>query len=139
MSSENFANMYENAYDTMVEVGIAEVADEAIQNEAGLPTKYKLTRPKFLLFVDETGCNTKQLNDGKVGGELFVMPKNAGDTAAPAGATTNLHFMVLPFISGTGEPVLCAIIFRSDQQISEIPVTDLTVNDVDDVKKGPPK
>ena len=105
-----------------------------------LPTKYKLTRPEFLLFVDETGCNTNQLNDGKVGGELFIMPKNAGDTAAPAGATTDLHFTVLPFMSGTGEPVLCAIIFRSEQHISEIPVSwktgiDLTVDDVDDVKK----
>jgi hypothetical protein len=66
------------------------------------------------------------------------MPKNAGDTAAPAGATTNLHFTVLPFISGTGEAVLCAIIFRSDQHISEIPVSwktgiDLTVDNVDNM------
>ncbi len=72
--------------------------------------------------------------------------KNAGDTAAPAGATTDLHFMVLPFISSTGEAVLCAIIFRSDQHISEIPVgwktgIDLIVDDVDDIKiaaKGGP-
>ncbi len=32
--------------------------EEAIQHEAGLPTKHKLTRPKYLVFVDETGCNT---------------------------------------------------------------------------------
>ncbi len=114
--------MYENVYKMMVEAGIAEVVEEAIQHEAGLLTKYKLTHPKYLVFVNETGCNTNQLNDGKVGGELFIMPKNVGNAAAPAGATTDIHFTVLPFISATGEPVLCAIIFKSEQPISEIPV-----------------
>ncbi len=140
VTSENFANMYENVFNIMVEAGIAKVVDEAIQHEVGLLTKYKLTRPEFLLFIVETGYSTNQLNDGKVGGEMFIMPKNAGDTAAPAGATTDLHFMVLPFMSGTGELVLCAINFRSERHISEIPVSwktgiDLTVDDIDDVKK----
>ncbi len=140
VKSENFQNMYENVYATMVEAGIAEELEEEIQHERGLPTKYALTKPEFLLFVDETGCNMNQLNDGKVGGELFIMPKNIGDGAAPAGATTDLHFTVLPFISGTGEPVLCAIIFKSEQQISEIPVNwktgiDLTCDDADDMAK----
>ncbi len=107
VKTENFKNMYENVYETMVEAGIAEVVEEAIQHEAGLPTKYKLTRPEYLIFVDETGCNTNQLNDGKVGGELFIMPKNVGDAAAPAGATTDIHFTVLPFISATGACIMC--------------------------------
>jgi len=51
------------------------------------------------------------------------MPKNVGDAAAPAGATTDIHFTLLPFISGTGEPVLCAIIFKSDLHVSQIPVS----------------
>ena len=70
------------------------------------------------------------------------MPKNCGDAAAPAGATTDLHFTVLPFISGTGEPVLCSIIFKSEQDISQIPINrklgiDLTVEgtDADDMTK----
>jgi hypothetical protein len=116
-----FKNMYENVYETVVEAGIAEVVEEAIQHEAGLPTKYVLTQPEYLLFVDETGCNTNQLNDGKVGGKLFIMTKNIGNAAAPAGATTEIHITVLPFMLGTGEPVLCAITVRSEQHISEIP------------------
>jgi hypothetical protein len=48
-------------------------------------------------FVDETGGNTNQLNDGKVGGELHIMPKNIGDAAPPAGATTDIHFTQLAF------------------------------------------
>ncbi len=74
------------------------------------------------------------------------MPKICSDAAAPAGATKDLHFTVLPFISGTGEPVLCAIIFKSEQNISEIPVNwkmgiDIMVEDADDIKvvaKGGP-
>jgi hypothetical protein len=67
-------------------------------------------------------CNINQLNDGKVGGELFIMPKNVGDTAAPAGSTTDFYFTVLAFISGMGVPVLCAIIFKSELHISQIAV-----------------
>jgi hypothetical protein len=118
------------------------------QYEEGLPSKYTLTLPEYLLFVDETGCNTNQLNDGKVGGEVFIMPKDCGDAAAPAGATTDLHYTVLPFISGTGVPVLCAIIFKSEQSIKDIPINwklgiDITVtnedaNDIATVARGGP-
>jgi hypothetical protein len=64
-----------------------------------LPSKFQLTKPEFLLFVDETGCKTNQLNDGRVGGELFVVPKIDNEAGAPTGSTTDLHFMVLGFIS----------------------------------------
>jgi hypothetical protein len=53
----------------MYEEGVAEELEEAFQQNAGLPSKYKLTRPEYILLVDETGCNTNQLNKGKVGGE----------------------------------------------------------------------
>jgi len=133
---DNFENMYDNIYEAMVEAGIAEELDEEINYGSGLPTRFKLTHPDYLLFVDETGCNTNQLNDGKVGGEVFIMPKNCGDAAAPAGATTDIHFTILPFISGTGEPVLCSIIFKSKQDIKDIPLNwklgiDLTVESGD--------
>ena len=139
VKSENFENMYQNIYEHMVEAGIAEYVEDAIKYDTGLETHYKFTHPEYLLFVDETGCNTNQLNDGKVGGELYLMPKNSGDAAAPAGATTDLHFTVLPFISGTGEPVLCAIIFKSEMHISEIPVNwktgiNLMAEDADNMK-----
>ena len=105
----------------------------------------KSCTPIYLIFVDETGCNTNQLNDGKVGGELYIMPKNVGDAAAPAGATTDIHFTLLPFISGTEEPVLCAIIFKSDLHVSQMPVSwktgiDLTqdANNINLVASGGP-
>jgi hypothetical protein len=117
VTKDNFLNMYTNVYETMVEAGVAEKLEQEIQHEEGLLTKFKLTKPEFLLFVDKTGCNTNQLNDGRVGGELFVLPKNDNEAGAPTGSTTELHFTVLGFVSGTGEPVMCAIIFKSDQKL----------------------
>jgi hypothetical protein len=69
--------------------------------------------PEYLPFADETGCNTNQLNNDKVGGEVLIMPKNSDTGTAPMVAATDLHFTLLPFISITGIPVLCAIIFKS--------------------------
>jgi hypothetical protein len=122
-TKENFENIYENVYKTMVKAGMVEEVSEDIQHKAGLPSKYRLTRPEYVLFMDETGCNTNQLNDWKVGIERFILPKDDSKCGAPIGATTNIHFTVLPFMSGTGEAVMCAIIFKSNQEISEIPVS----------------
>jgi hypothetical protein len=74
VTKENFQNMYENVYEAMVKAGIADEKEEEIEYETSLPSRSLLTKPEFLLFVDETGCNTNQLNDGRVGGELFVVP-----------------------------------------------------------------
>ncbi len=41
----------------------------------GRETKYLLTKPEYILFVDEVSCNTSQKNDddGNFGGEKFVI------------------------------------------------------------------
>jgi hypothetical protein len=38
-----------------------------------------------------------------------------------AGAVNDNHFTVLCFQSGSGEPIMCAIIYKSEPKISEIP------------------
>jgi len=68
------------------------------------------------------------------------MPKIDDEAGAPTGSTMDLHFTVLGFISGTGEAVMCAIIFKSEQPVSEIPISwklglDITVTDMDDQAK----
>jgi hypothetical protein len=78
--------------------------------------------------MDETGCNTNQLNDGRVGGKLFVVPKDDHEAGAPIGLTTDIHFTVLGFMFGTVEAVMCAIIFKSDQLVSEIPSRKLELD-----------
>ncbi len=59
----------------MVEAGIAEKLEKEISYKEGLLTKFQLTKPEFLLFVDETGFNTNQLNDGRVGGSYLFYQK----------------------------------------------------------------
>jgi hypothetical protein len=134
---KKLSNMYTNVYKTMVEAGIAEKLEKESQYKVGLPTKFQLTKTEFLLFVYETGCNTNPLNDGRVGGELFDLPKNDNEAGDPTGSTTKLHFTVLGFKSRIGEPVMCAIIFESDQKNIEIPISWKTgiIDDVVDQYK----
>ncbi len=60
-----------------------------------MPSKVQLTKPELLLFVNDTGCNTNQLNDGRVEGELFIVPKIDNEAGAPPGSMTDLHFTSL--------------------------------------------
>ena len=69
--------MYESVYEATVSAGVAKKEEEEINYGTGLPSRYRLTKPEYVLFVDETGFNTNQLNDGRVGGELFIVPKVA--------------------------------------------------------------
>jgi hypothetical protein len=121
-------------YETMVEPGIAEKLDKEIMQNIGgkettnknkmygRPTKYRLTHPKELLFVDETGCNTTMKQDEHVGGEMFLLPCEDKESEIAA-AVTDTPFYVLSFSSGTNEPVLCAVIFKSNKDVDNIPYT----------------
>jgi hypothetical protein len=81
----------------------------------------------------------KKLNNRRVGGELFVVPKVDNEAGTPIGSTTNIHISVPCFLSSTGEAVMCVIIFKSYQPVSEIPISwklglDITCH-VDDHSK----
>jgi hypothetical protein len=78
----------------------------------GRPTMYVLTKPENVLFVNETGCNTNQKEDGHVGGCHFILPTCAFG-GGWVGAAIDIHFTVLCFTAATGEPVMCAIILKS--------------------------
>ncbi len=78
---------------------------------------------------------------------MFILPKLDSRCGAPAGATTDLHYMVLPFISGTGKAVMCVILFKSDQNVSEFPINwktgiNITCDDIEDketIMRGGPR
>ena len=130
---ENFKRMYDSVYDEMTKAGVAEKLDEEIMLDKngdqvfsedlmyGLPTRYKMKHPNYVLFMDETGCNTNQKKDGKVGGERYVLPVDGSGIGA-IGSTTDLHFSCACFTSGSGAPVMCAIIFASEKPAKEIPM-----------------
>jgi hypothetical protein len=98
-------------------------------NTLGLPCDTQLIHPQYLLFFDETGCNTNQKKDGHYGGEKFVCTR--GTTPKQMVSTSDKHFTVLGLTASTGEPVLCVIIFASEneQGVSATWVTgiDMTV------------
>jgi hypothetical protein len=129
-----FEDMYNSVYTTMAEVGICKLLPDPVMldingnvvNEIekmyGRPTNYLLQHPEMIVFVDETGSNTCQTIDGHVGGQLFILPKD-GSSKGIVGSVTDMHFTVLPFISGTGEAIMCAIILKSEKPIEEIPLS----------------
>jgi hypothetical protein len=83
----NFVDMYDSVYNAMCLAKVAVKLDEEtmfnIKGERvetpdlsfGRPTKYQVVRPEQIVFVDETGCNTSQKEDGNVGGQRFILPK----------------------------------------------------------------
>jgi hypothetical protein len=145
---EHFSNVYESVYSAMAENGVAVKLDETLMydkdgNETtnpaemvGRPTQYKMVRPEKVLFVDETGCNTNMKQDGHVGGKLFVLPVEDYDCGV-SGVVTDMHFSVLCFTSGTGQPVLCAVILKSNTHISDIPISwKMGIDIQKDIKGG---
>ena len=84
----NFEVMYNKVYSAMVRSGVAlELPNEVwvtldgriTENEdesTGKKTRYLLTHPELVFFVDEVGSNTSQKNDGNVGGQKFVVDQN---------------------------------------------------------------
>jgi hypothetical protein len=80
----------------------------------GLKCDTKLTHPQFVLFFDETGCNTNQKKDGHNGGEKYVCGR--GTTPKQIVSTRDKHFTVLGVTAATGEPVLCVVIYASENE-----------------------
>jgi hypothetical protein len=141
VTKDNFKRMYQNVYEYMVACGVAKKLDHEVmldkdgnitfdKNEmVGLPTKYIMKNPRNLVFVDEVGVNTNQKTDGYVGGELHIVPSN-NTGCGKTGTVTDLRFTTLGFTSGTGEPVMCAVIFKSEKDISKIPINWKTGIDI---------
>jgi hypothetical protein len=117
---QNFQMMYENVYASMKNSGIAMELERPVwfnaqgsitqdESEAiGRKTKYLLSHPRYLLFVDEVGDNTSQRNDGNAGGQKFVV--GSGQRALICSSYQDTHFTVLGFTNALGEAICCAII-----------------------------
>jgi hypothetical protein len=152
--------MYDVIYDNMVNAGIASKLDQEVFMNAdgmvvdnpenkhnfdiipnspdralGLPCNIKIIHPEYLLFFDETGCNTNQKKDGHNGGQKFGCGR--GMTPKQISSTRDRHFTVLGLTAATGEPVLCVVIFTSDKKEGGVVANwsegiDITVDPVKD-------
>ena len=126
---EAFESMYQHVYEKMVEAKVAVKLDNPVmydrdgievtekEKSFGLPSFFKVTDPRNILFVDETGKNTNMKTDGGVGGRRLIVPADAiGNNSGYLGSTSDIHFTVLCFTCATGEAVMCAVIFKSKKK-----------------------
>jgi hypothetical protein len=125
---ENIEKMYNLVYQEMVCAGVAEYLDSPVwcdkegndvDNENGAFGKevdVKITHPDYILFVDETGSNTNMKKDGHRGGTRVIAEK--GFNGESLAVTSDIHYTSLGFTAATGEPVMCCIIFPSNNEES---------------------
>jgi len=131
---ENFSNMYDNIYASLIDAGVARRLPEKVRRNRsgtivadddedafGFPSDIEIIHPEWILFVDEVGVNTNQKEDGSIGGEKHIVPVDDPD-ARMTGATTDIHFTVLVFQAATGEPVLVAVILKSNKTSNDVDV-----------------
>ena len=101
---QNFANMYNNVEEKLIESGNAMRLDKPVHMDKdgnivedsaeafGRPVQVVFKRPNNVLVFDETGCNTH----GKPkGGEKKVVAR--GQRAQEVTGTKDCHFTVVPF------------------------------------------
>ncbi len=92
----------------------------------GLAQEFQVEHPDYILFADESGCQTNQKQDGNVGNRKYIVEQ---DTRPQVICSTADHrFTILPFTSGSGEAVCCVIIFQHKEE--EVPVTWKTGIDI---------
>jgi len=114
--------MYDVIYDELVEAGVAIHLDNPVFTDRdgkeveederfGLKQDIKITHPHYIMFADETGCNTSQKKDGHVGGTKLIVEK--GTVPQVMSSDTDHKFTLLPFTSASGEAVCCVVIFQS--------------------------
>jgi hypothetical protein len=65
--------------------------------------------------------NTNQKHDGKLGGELVIVPSNNPNIQLQV-AASDIHFTVLCFQAGNGEPILCAVVMKAEKDARDLPV-----------------
>lgn len=122
----NMQIMYDVIYKELVEAGIAKVLDaprwmdvngnevETEEEAYGCRVQIEIIHPNYFIMGDETGCNTNMKTDGNVGGKKYMGETGRG--CNKRAITTDIHFTVLPFTNGLGEPVMCSVIFTSSEK-----------------------
>ena len=106
-----------------VEISIEKVFTDKIGEIVSKGEKYrrgndiKITYPKYICFMDKTGCNTSQKKDGHNAGKRKIV---AVDNVPRSECNSSDHrFTLLPITAATGEVIMCVVIFQSKQK--EVP------------------
>ena len=122
--------MYDVIYNQFLETGVARKIESSVYLDRsgnivqkdlkfGEACDIEIIHPDYILFGDETGCNTSQKKDGHEAGTKFVVGK--GQVPRTSCVTTDHRFTLLPITAANGEPVICVIIFQGKS--SEVPAS----------------
>ena len=104
--------MYDIIYNELAEARVAINFDEPMfidrngreveeDKRFGLKQDMKITHPHYIMFANETGCNTSQKKDGHVGGTNFIVEH--GTVPQVMLSDTDHRFILLPFTSASDE------------------------------------
>ena len=133
----NIKQMYEYIYDEMLTANIASPREHPVYTDRegnevqeserfGLAQSISIDHPDYILFADESGCQTNQKQDGKVANRKYIVEH--GTVPQVICNTSDHRFTILPFTSGSGEAVCCVLIFQHKED--EIPMTWKTGIDI---------
>jgi hypothetical protein len=97
--------MYDVIYDEFVGAGVARKLPQEVfmdrlgnivekEKKFGEAIDIEITHPDYILFGDETGCNTSQKKDGHIAGTKYVVGR--GQVPKTQCATTDHRFTLLP-------------------------------------------
>lgn len=130
-SPEYLKQMYTHIYSLWVKAGVAhkvipsvfytkegKVVSAHHPDVYGEPSEIHVTNPSFILFGDETGINTCMKEDGNRGGARYVVPR--GSTPRLLASTSDHRATVLPITAASGQPVVCCIIFQSENNQDDV-------------------
>ena len=125
---ENLDKMYTLLYARMVKAKIAcwlpeeewyyinsngDKCSEDNPDRFGHQVKIELLHPEYLVFGDELGCNICQKDDKKKGSQRYVGRK--GSRKKIKSGTKNQRLTVMGIMSGTGDPIMCVLIFAAQE------------------------
>jgi hypothetical protein len=119
--------MYNLVYKQMVAAGVAMLLPGSAQYYMGADGDVGLTKeaaygmkididvnyPQWIMFGDEVGTDICQKDDGQIGGTNYIVGK--GTRANIKSNTNGGRFTVIGLTAGTGEPVMCIVIFAAEE------------------------
>jgi hypothetical protein len=137
MKLSNIKQMYEYIYEEMFDAHIASPREKPVYKDHegyeveeserfGLVQEINIDHPDYILFEDESGCQTNQKQDGNVGNRKYIVKCNT--TPQVICNTADQRFTILPFTSGSIEAVCCVLIFQHKEE--EVPMTWKTGIDI---------
>ena len=114
--------MFSKIYDNLVECKLAKRLQVPVSKDRdgnvvesdkqfGEKCDIEITHPQWILFGDETGCNTCMRDDGNYSGTKYVVP--VGSTPRKKVVCTDHRFTLFPLVAATGELVVNVVIFNS--------------------------